>query len=46
MRDYFNYFENEDYIGIKVYNCCGSCVLAAKKQPEKVEYIDFTELLN
>jgi len=35
-RDYFNYFENKNYIGIKVYNCCGSCVLAAKKQPEKV----------
>ena len=30
-RDYFNLYEDSEYIGIKVYNCCGSSILAIKK---------------
>jgi hypothetical protein len=30
-RDYFSKYENDIFIGIKVYNCCGSAVLAIKK---------------
>lgn len=29
--DYFSVFENDDYSGIEVYNCCGSFILAVKK---------------
>jgi hypothetical protein len=29
--NYFNLYEDETYLGIEVYNCCGSCVLAIKK---------------
>lgn len=31
-RDYFSHFENDDLIGIEFYNCCGSGVVARKKQ--------------
>jgi len=30
-RDYFKHFENENFIGINVYNCCGSFTVAIKK---------------
>lgn len=30
-RDYFCLYEDNDFIGIKVYNCCGSSILATKK---------------
>jgi hypothetical protein len=30
-RDYFQIYEDKTYLGIKVYNCCGSCILAVKK---------------
>lgn len=30
-RDYFKFYEDERYIGIYVYNCCGSWILATKK---------------
>lgn len=30
-RDYFNAYDDENYTGIKVYNCCGSFILAIKK---------------
>jgi len=30
-RDYFRLYEDENFIGINVYNCCGSCNLAIKK---------------
>lgn len=29
--DRFNHFENDDFVGIEVYNCCGSCILAVLK---------------
>jgi len=43
-RDYFNIYEDDEYFGIRVYNSCGSSILATKKQ---AEYIDFeSEILN
>lgn len=30
-RDYFQAWENETFTGIKVYNCCGTFILATKK---------------
>lgn len=30
-RNYFTTFENEAYIGIDVYNCCGNFILTVKK---------------
>ena len=30
-RDYFRNYEDANYIGIEVYNCCGSAILAIKK---------------
>ena len=30
-RNSFSAFENEQYVGIYVYNCCGSFILAIKK---------------
>ena len=30
-RDYFEQFENEKFIGIKVFNSCGSFILAVEK---------------
>jgi hypothetical protein len=30
-RDYFSKFENEDFIGFDVYNCCGSFKIAILK---------------
>lgn len=30
-RDYFNLYEDEKYIGIEVYNCCGNGILATKR---------------
>lgn len=30
-RDYFNLYEDETYIGIEAYNCCGTGILATKK---------------
>lgn len=30
-RDYFTKYEDGEYIGIKIYNCCGSAILAIKK---------------
>lgn len=30
-RDYFSHFENDNYVGIKYYNCCGSGIIAIKK---------------
>ena len=31
-RDHFNLYEDEKYIGIEVYNCCGTGILATLKQ--------------
>lgn len=30
-RDYFTNFENDEFIGIEVSNCCGDFILAIKK---------------
>jgi len=30
-NDYFSIYEDETFFGIRVYNCCGSSVLAIKK---------------
>lgn len=30
-RDSFSYFENDQFEGIKYYNCCGSGIMAIKK---------------
>lgn len=30
-RNYFESFENENFTGVEVYNCCGSFVLAINK---------------
>ena len=30
-RDYFNLYEDDKYIGIEVYNCCGTGILATLK---------------
>jgi hypothetical protein len=30
-RDYFTLYADENYIGIEVYNCCGTGILAIKK---------------
>ena len=30
-RNYFKYFEDENFYGIDVYNCCGSSLIAIKK---------------
>ena len=30
-RDYFTLYEDEKFIGIEVYNCCGTSILAVKK---------------
>ena len=30
-RDYFDAYDSEAYTGIRVYNCCGSFILAVKK---------------
>lgn len=40
--DYFTLYEDENYIGIEVYNCCGCSILAIEKEPE---YIDFEKEL-
>lgn len=45
-RDYFGIYEDEKYFGIRVSNCCGSSILAVKKETDS-GYIDFKkELLN
>lgn len=30
-RDYFSLYDTDQFIGIEVYNCCGSSILAVKK---------------
>ena len=30
-RDYFKLYEDSEYIGVEVYNCCESSILAIKK---------------
>lgn len=30
-NDYFTFYEDDNYIGIEVYNCCGSSILTTKK---------------
>lgn len=30
-RDYFRLYEDDNFIGINVYNCCGDSTLAVKK---------------
>jgi hypothetical protein len=30
-RDRFNYMENDKFVGIEAYNCCGSAILWAPK---------------
>lgn len=29
--DYFTEWENEEYKGIEIYNCCGTSIIATKK---------------
>jgi len=31
-RDYFTAFDNGDFTGYEVYNCCGSFIIATQKQ--------------
>lgn len=31
-RDYFELFEDENFVGIDVYNCCGHTLLGIKKE--------------
>lgn len=31
-RDYFSAFDNDEYTGIHVYNCCGSYTIAIQKE--------------
>lgn len=38
-RDYFNLYEDENYIGIKVYNSCGSSILVTKNN-KKMETLN------
>lgn len=43
-RDYLTFYEDANFIGIRVSNCCGCSILAIKKE---VEFVDFEkELLN
>jgi hypothetical protein len=30
-RDYFNAYEDEKFVGIEVYNCCGKSIIAVAK---------------
>lgn len=30
-RDYFSEYNKDGFVGIEVYNCCGSCVVAIKE---------------
>lgn len=30
-RDYLKEWENDDYRGIEIYNCCGTSIIAVKK---------------
>ena len=30
-RDYFTEYEDDQFQGIKIYNCCGSSIIAMKK---------------
>lgn len=30
-RDYLKYYENDNYSGIEVYNCCGCFIVAIKR---------------
>ena len=30
-RDYFNAYEDEKFVGIEVYNCCGKSIVAVAK---------------
>ena len=30
-RNYFSLYEDTEYFGIRIYNCCGSSILAIKK---------------
>ena len=30
-RDYFQYYEDSKYVGIYVFNCCGSSIIATEK---------------
>ena len=31
-RDYITAWSDDDFIGYKIFNCCGSCIVAMKKQ--------------
>lgn len=33
-RDYFKHYEDDKLVGIKVYNSCGSSIIAVQKQRE------------
>ena len=30
-KDWFSYYETDEYIGVKIGNCCGGGIIAAKK---------------
>ena len=30
-RDYFNAYQDDNFVGIEVYNCCGNFIIAIKK---------------
>lgn len=32
-RDYFTPYADDNFIGYEIYNCCGSFILAMKRQP-------------
>lgn len=38
-RDRFGWYEDDQYIGISVYNCCGDGILATKKKSEACSQI-------
>ena len=37
-RDYFRLYEDSKYIGIEVYNCCGTTILAIEKPVEMINW--------
>ena len=40
-RDYFRIYEDSEYYGINVYNCCGNSILAVKKPVEMLNFRDY-----
>lgn len=46
-RDSFSIYEDSIYFGIRIYNCCGSSIVAVKKQKEpEPEFIDWDAIFD